>query len=48
MYNCYGVEVRKKRFYCSHACIRDDEMNNTGYPFKCVTRYGDEDFLLFK
>ena len=33
--------------YCSHDCMRNDEMRNTGYLFKCVTRYDDEDLFCY-
>ena len=42
----YWVEVRKK-FYCSHDYMCDDESKNTGNPFKCVTRYDDENFVCY-
>ena len=42
----YWVEVRKK-CYCSLDYMRDDEMKNTGNPFKCVTRYDDEMFFCY-
>ena len=40
-----GLKLEKK--YCSHDCIRDDEMRNTSYPLKCVTRYDDENCFCY-
>ena len=29
-------------FYCSHDCMREDEMKHNSHSFKCVTLYEDE------
>ena len=34
-------------FYCSHDCMRGDGMKHNGHPFKCVTRYEDEDYFFY-
>ena len=34
-----------KYFYCCYDCIRDDVMISAGYPFKCVTRYDNEEYV---
>ena len=36
-----------KYFYCCYDCIRDDVMISAGYPFKCVTRYDNEEYVYY-
>ena len=36
-----------KKNYCCYDCMRDDEMISAGYPFKCATRYDNEEYLCY-
>ena len=35
-----------KKYRC-YDCMRDDEMISEGYPFKCATRYDNEEFFCY-
>ena len=37
----------EKMFYCCYECMRDNEMISAVYPFKCVTRYDNEEYICY-